>query len=261
MESLEPQIVKHVTFNNCDLYCGDCLSILPLISAQGIKAQMVFSDPPYGTTHCRWDSVIDLSMMWRAVQGVSYPNTPILIFGQQPFSSALGYSNIKNLRYSWIWEKAQPTGFLNSKRMPMKAHEEILVFYQKLPVYNPIKTSGHVKKVVLARHQEKCNQGDIYNSHQKFSDYISTERYPRSVIKFKTDKQTESLHSTQKPVALLEYLIKTYTNEDDLIIDFAMGSGSCAIACMNTNRRFLGIELDTEIFNIAVKRINNAIHP
>ncbi|MBR5824479.1 MAG: site-specific DNA-methyltransferase, partial [Paludibacteraceae bacterium] len=202
-------------YNGCDLYLGDALEVLPMLAEQGVKADMILTDPPYGTTHCRWDSPIDIPMMWQALKGVTMPATPILLFCQQPFTSVLGASNLKQLRFSWVWEKTQPTGFLNAKRMPMKAHEDILVFYDKLPTYNPIKTDGNKRKVVMALHQRKCNAGEIYHRHDNYRDYISTERYPRSVVKFKTDKQTSCLHAAQKPVALLEYLIRTYTNEGD----------------------------------------------
>ena len=248
-------------YNGCDLYQGDALAVLPMLAEQGIKADMILTDPPYGTTHCRWDSPIDITKMWQVLRGVTMPSTPILLFCQQPFTSVLGASNLKQLRYSWVWEKTQPTGFLNAKRMPMKAHEDILVFYDKLPTYNPIKTDGHKRKVVMAAHQRKCNAGEIYHKHDNYRDYISTERYPRSVIKFKTDKQTSCLHAAQKPVALLEYLIRTYTNEGDLVIDFAMGSGSTAIACRNTGRRFIGIEIQRDIFQTALKRITDEHNP
>ena len=169
----------------------------------------------------------------------------------------LGSSNLKRLRYAWVWEKTQPTGFLNARRMPMKAHEDILVFYDRLPKYNPIKSDGHARKVVMAAHQKKCNAGEIYRRHDSYRDYISTERYPRSVLKYKTDKQLSCLHATQKPVALLEYLIRTYTDEGDTVLDFAMGSGSTAMACRNTGRRFVGIEMDETIFQTAYNRIIN----
>lgn len=242
-------------YDGCDLYRGDALELLPLLAQQGVTMDMVFTDPPYGTTHCRWDSPIDLVKMWTVLNSVVRPQTPILLFSQQPFTSVLGNSNLSNLRYSWVWEKTQPTGFLNARRMPMKAHEDILVFYSRLPKYHPIKSEGHARKVVLAAHQRKCHAGEIYRKHDNYRDYISTERYPRSVLRFKTDKQLSCLHAAQKPVALLEYLIRTYTNEGDTVLDFAMGSGSTAVACRNTKRRFVGIEIDDTIFQTACNRI------
>lgn len=239
------------------LYQGDCLEVMPDLHNEGIKVDMVLADPPYGTTHCRWDSVIDMDGMWKCLANVTYDATPILMFGQQPFSSVLGCSNLKQLRYNWVWEKTQGTGFLNANRMPLKCHEDILVFYRKKPKYNPVKTEGHERKVSLAAHKAHCKKGDIYRSYDKIRDYSSTQRYPRSVLKFKSDKQLCSLHSTQKPVALLEYLIRTYTHEGDTVLDFAMGSGSTGVACINTGRRFIGIEKDYSIYETARRRILN----
>lgn len=254
---MNPNYEHRRPYDGCDLYRGDALEVLPQLAAQGLTADMIFADPPYGTTHCRWDAVIDIPKMWEELKGVSLPRTPVLLFCQQPFTSVLGSSNLKQLRYSWVWEKTQPTGFLNARRMPMKAHEDILVFYDRLPKYNPIKTDGHKRKVVMAAHQLKCEQGEIYRRHDNYRDYVSTERYPRSVLTYKTDKQLSCLHAAQKPVALLEYLIRTYTDEGDTVLDFAMGSGSTAVACRNTARRFVGIEIDESIFQIAYNRIAN----
>lgn len=237
------------------LYHGDCLEVMPFLACEGIKADLILADPPYGTTHCRWDSVIDIPKMWSAVRGVCRDRTPVLLFCQQPFTSVLGNSNLGRLRYSWVWEKTTATGFLNANRMPLKSHEDVLVFYRKLPLYHPIKTTGHNRKTVAAVHRQKCFQGEIYREHSLFTDYDSTERYPRTVLTFSTDKQTCYLHPTQKPVALLEYFIRTYTNEGDLVVDFVMGSGSTGVACRNTGRRFIGIEKEDNIFQIAKERL------
>lgn len=242
---------------NTTLYLGDCLEVMPLLADSGFKADLVLTDIPFGTTNCKWDSVIDTTLMWNCLDSITEPNTAILLFAQQPFTSTLGSSNLKNLRYNWVWEKTQGTGFLNAKRMPLKCHEDILVFYQKLPAYYPIKTYGHKRKVVTPEHQLKCRAGDIYRKHDNYGNYDSTERYPRSVLKFKTDKQTSALHPTQKPVALLEYLIRTYTKEGDTVIDFAMGSGSTGVACRNIGRKFIGIEIDSIIFQTAKERLIN----
>lgn len=242
--------------SNTTLYSGDCLEVMPQLALQGFKADLVLTDIPFGTTNCKWDSVIDMPRMWSCLDAITEPQTPILLFAQQPFTSTLGCSNLKNLRYNWVWEKTQGTGFLNAKRMPLKCHEDILVFYKKLPAYYPIKSYGHKRKVVAAEHQLKCKMGDIYRKHDNYGNYDSTERYPRSVLKFKTDKQTSALHPTQKPVALLEYLIRTYTKEGDTVIDFAMGSGSTGIACRNTGRKFIGIEIEPSIFKTATERLS-----
>lgn len=243
--------------HSISIFHGDCLEIMPRLAAQGIKVDMVLTDPPYGTTHCRWDSVIPFAPMWEGINALARESTPVLLFCQQPFTSTLGCSNLKNLRYSWVWEKTQPTGFLNAKRMPMKAHEDILVFYRKLPTYNPLKTDGHRRVVSTAYQKSLCRTGDIYHNYTDFQDYDSTQRYPRSVIQFKSDKQLISLHPTQKPVPLLEYLIATYTQQGDTVLDYAMGSGSTAIACARTGRRFIGIEIDSHYFGVSEKRISN----
>lgn len=236
-------------------YHGDCLEVMPRLAADGVKVDMVLTDPPYGTTNCRWDSVILFPPMWECLNSLSFDSTPTLLFGQHPYTSTLGCSNLKNLRYSWVWEKTQPTGFLNAKRMPMKAHEDILVFYRKLPKYNPIKTDGHRRVVSTAYQKSVCKTTGIYQDYSDLKDYDSTERYPRSVIQFKSDKQLTSLHPTQKPVPLLEYLIATYTDEGDTVLDFAMGSGSTAEACYNTGRKFVGIEIDKHYFDVAENRM------
>lgn len=241
--------------NQISLYHGDCLEVMPFLAARGVKADLILSDPPYGTTHCRWDSVIDIPMMWSAIRNVCRDCTPVLLFCQQPFTSVLGNSNLRCLRYNWVWEKTTATGFLNANRMPLKSHEDVLVFYCKSPLYHPLKTTGHNRKVVTSLHRQKCQQGEIYREHNQFTDYDSTERYPRTVLKFSTDKQTCYLHPTQKPVALLEYFIRTYTNEGDLVIDFAMGSGSTGVACRNTGRKFIGIEKEEDIFQVAKERL------
>ncbi|WP_165045061.1 site-specific DNA-methyltransferase [Dysgonomonas sp. ZJ709] len=252
---MHQSFVSTTTHRGKTLFHGNCLDVLPLLKQQGVKVNMILTDPPYGTTQCKWDTVIDLTEMWRCIEPVVYDNTPILLFSQQPFTSILGHSNIKNLRYNWIWEKTHATGFLNANRMPMKCHEEILVFYKKLPYYQPVKTSGHKRKVIKASHREICYREDIYADYSNFSDYDSTERYPRSVIRFKSDKQKSSLHPTQKPVELLEYFIKTYTREGDVVLDFAMGSGSTGEACENTGRKFIGIEIMEKIYNTAYDRL------
>lgn len=215
---------------------------------------MILCDLPYGTTNCKWDSPIDLSQLWKQYNRIIKSTTPVLLFAQTPFDKVLGTSNLSMLRYEYIWEKTEATGHLNAKKMPMKAHENILVFYKKLPVYHPQKTSGHVlKKTVKTK-----DITDLY-SQQNFDriPYKSTERYPRSVIKHSTDKQRCNLHPTQKPVALLEYFIRTYTNPGDTVLDNTMGSGSTGVACLNTGRNFIGIEKDSEYFYKAKERIQN----
>ena len=240
------------------LYQGDCLDVMDRLIKEGVKVDMVLADMPYGTTQNKWDAVIPLDKLWERLNKITKPNTAILLFAQTPFDKVLGCSNLKMLKYEWIWEKTTATGHLNAKKMPMKAHENILVFYKKLPIYNPQKTYGHTPVHSYTKHQDDGN--NYGKTAIGISGGGSTERYPRSVQVFKTDKQKCSLHPTQKPVELLEYLIKTYTNEGDLVLDFVMGSGSTGVACLNTNRRFIGIELDEKYFNIAVERLKKESH-
>lgn len=239
-----------------DLINDCCLSAMKTIKDDSID--MVLCDPPYGTTNCKWDTVIPLDEMWKEINRVIKPNGAIVLTSQSPFDKILACSNIKDFKYEWIWEKTAATGHLNAKKMPMKAHENVLVFYKKLPTYNPQKTKGHKPVNSYSKSiKDGTADGDVYGKTKAISGGGSTERYPRSVQVFKSDKQKCSLHSTQKPVALMEYLIKTYTNEKEVVLDFAMGSGTTGIACINSNRRFIGIEKDFDTFKDARNRINN----
>lgn len=233
---------------------GDCLEEMDKLIEEGIIVDAIITDPPYGTTVCKWDSIIPFDEMWLRLNKLIKPNGAIVLFGSEPFSSALRMSNIKNYKYDWVWEKTSATGHLNAKKMPMKAHENVMVFYTKLPYYNPQKTSGHTRKVSTAEHKRGSVKTEVYGVHG-LTSYDSTERYPRSVLLFPTDKQKIAVHPTQKPVALMEYLIKTYTKENELVLDFTMGSGSTGVACKNTNRHFIGIEKVEKYFNIAKERI------
>lgn len=230
---------------------SDCFDIFPLIKDKSID--LILCDLPYGTTRAKWDCLLDLDKLWKEYKRIIKDNGVILLFAQTPFDKVLGCSNLDMLRYEWIWEKTQATGHLNAKKMPMKAHENILVFYKKLPLYNPQKTKGHIRKVSKAKHKQKCVESEIYNKNTKLTSYDSTERYPRDVLKFKTDKQKSAIHSTQKPVALLEYFIKTYTNEGMLVLDNCAGSFSTSEACDNLNRDWICIEKDKNNFDKAIK--------
>ena len=231
------------------LIFGDCLEHMQ--SLENASVNMVFADLPYGTTNCKWDTEIDLDLLWE--QYLRVCTGPIVLFAQTPFDKKLGMSKIQLLRYEWIWRKSHPTGHLNANKMPLKSHENLLVFYKKLPQYNPIKTTGHKRKKATKRTDE-C---EVYGK-QKFKElnYDSTERYPVSVIDFPSDKQHCKLHQTQKPVELLRYMIKTYSNEGDVVLDNVMGSGSTGVACKLENRKFIGIEKDWEFFSIAYDRIH-----
>ena len=177
---------------NNEIYLGDSLELMKNIKDKSID--FIFADLPYGTTNCKWDSLLDLELLWIQYERIIKDNGAIILFAQTPFDKVLGASNLKLLRYEWIWEKTQATGHLNAKRMPMKSHENILVFYKKLPTYNFQKTKGHKRKVSTAKHKRNTSTGEIYNKCDDFADYDSTERYPRSVIEFASDKQILNLH-------------------------------------------------------------------
>ena len=232
------------------LYKGDCLELMKSIPDGSIDA--IITDPPYQKTQNSWDSIIPLEPMWEQIKRVIKPNGAIVLFGQNTFTFKLGLSNEKMFRYTLTWEKTKAGGFLNAKRMPLQAHEDILVFYKKLPTYNPQFEEGkpYTKKAVTN------GDGRNYGNFDRVGQVSVNEgkRYPRSVVKFSNDNHG-SLHPTQKPTPLLEYLIKTYTNENETVLDFTMGSGSTGVACVNTNRNFIGIEMDEKYFEIAEKRI------
>lgn len=223
------------------------------------SVDMVLCDLPYGVTaRNKWDTVIPFNLLWEEYKRIIKDNGVICLFGQGMFTAKLMISNTEMWRYNLIWHKTQPTGFLNANRMPLRNHEDICVFYKQLPTYNPQKTTGHTRKVSSAEHKKNCKITTNYGEHN-LKSYDSTERYPTSVITYSKDIQKTALHPTQKPVALLEYLIKTYTNENETVLDNCMGSCSTGVACLNTNRNFIGIELDKIYYDIAVKRINNTI--
>ena len=231
-----------------DLYEGDCLNILPKLADN--SGDMLLVDLPYGTTACKWDSVIPLDQLWKQYNRICKKNAAMVFTAAQPFTTILASSNIENFKYEWIWEKPQGTNPMNAKVMPLKSHENILVFYRKKPTYNPQMWystpysgfSSNVSKI-----------GEVYGSQQsKHRDNPEGSRYPKTILKYKQEK---GLHPTQKPVGLMEYLIKTYTNEDEIVLDNTMGSGTTGVACMNTNRKFIGIESDKKYFDIAKQRI------
>lgn len=212
----------------------------------------ILADVPYGTTACKWDSIIPFEPMWEQLNRIIKPNGAICLFGSEPFSSALRMSNIKNFKYDWIWEKEQGANFMLCKYQPYKVHEIVSVFSKAKHNYFPQMTEG--KPYISG----KGTSGEITGNRPKVQTKNEGKRYPRSIQRFNTEKN-KSTHPTQKPIALLEYLIKTYTNEGETVLDFTMGSGSCGVACINTNRRFIGIELDEGYFNIAKQRIDEAI--
>ena len=241
-----------------NLYNDDCFNVMPTFPDNAFDAIIV--DLPYGTTKCKWDSVLDLEQLWEQYKRLIKDNGAIIMFAQTPFDKVLGCSNLEMLRYEWIWEKTQPTGFLNAKKMPMKAHENILVFYKQLPTFNPQKTTGHKPINSYTKKADVQNKTTLYGKVKNDVSGGETDRFPRSVIEFSSDKQKTKLdgtiHPTQKPIALMEYLIRSYTNEGDLILDNCAGSGSMGVACKNTNRRFVMIEKERNYFDIILKRLN-----
>lgn len=233
------------------LMLGDCLERMKEIPDGSVD--LILADPPYGTTQNKWDSVISLPKLWNELKRVIKPNGAIVLFAQTPFDKVLGASNIEMLKYEWIWEKPKATGHLNAKKAPMKSHENILVFYSKPPTYNPQKTDG-----VPYKGSGGKSKNDNYGNFDAIREgSIDGSRYPRTNISF--THEVKPVHPTQKPVALMEYLIKTYSNEGKTVLDFTMGSGTTGVACVNTNRNFIGIEMDEGYFNIAKDRIEKAI--
>ena len=239
-----------------DLYKGDCLEVMDELIEKGVVVDSIITDPPYGTTACKWDSVIPFDEMWLRLNKLIKPNGAIVLFGSEPFSSALRMSNIKNYKYDWVWEKNLKTGNLNAKRMPMGGHELVHIFAKKSPTYNPQKRkrTNEVKSG-----NKKNSKTSVYGSQkEEYTDNQSDLINPDTIIKNIKCVHNSSgkVHPTQKPVALMEYLIKTYTNENELVLDFTMGSGTTGVACKNLNRKFIGIELDDKYFDIAKERIN-----
>ncbi|WP_338134067.1 site-specific DNA-methyltransferase [Vagococcus fluvialis] len=232
--------IKNKVFNE------DCLVGMNKISDKSID--MILCDLPYGTTRNKWDSIIPLDDLWKQYERIIKDDGAIVLTAQTPFDKVLGASNLKLLKYEWIWQKEAGTGFLNAKKMPLKDHENVLVFYKKLPVYHPQMRKGF--KPYTAK---KGNHGSNYGSDKGAVTVSNGDRYPLTTIQFPRDK--EKLHPTQKPVELFEYLIKTYSNEDDVVLDNCIGSGTTAIACINANRNFIGFENNEEYFNIALERI------
>ena len=245
--------------DNLWLMQGDCLERMKEIPDGSVDA--VICDPPYGTTACKWDSVIPLEPMWEQLKRLIKPSGVIVMTASQPFTSILGSSNIGMLKYSWVWEKGRPTNFPNAKRMPLKGFEDILVFYNKQPTYNPqelVKVDMIVKNTGTKTRKDSLKMnGDRTSVHNDLSKEVSYKQeftnYPRGILRYTQD--SKSLHPTQKPVGLMEYLIKTYTNEGETVLDFTMDSGTTGVACLNTGRKFIGIEMDKSYFNVAKERI------
>ena len=236
-----------------ELMQGDCLEKMKDIPDKSID--MILCDLPYGTTACKWDTIIPFEPLWEQYKRIIKDNGAIVLFGSEPFSSALRMSNIKMYRYDWVWEKEQAVNIMQIKKRAGKTVENICVFYEKQPTYNPQMRKHDGKPVT---NKVKSGFGALVDSSRKkpFEYKDTGYRYPTQVLKYQSERLKGYVHPTQKPVALLEYLIKTYTLEWETVLDNCMGSGSTGVACKNLNRNFIGIELDPEYFKIAEKRIN-----
>lgn len=234
------------------LLLGDTLELLPTLEDNSVD--MLLVDLPYGTTACKWDSVIPLEPLWEQYHRICKKNAAMVFTSAQPFTTTLIASNMKEFRYEWIWEKPQGTNPMNAKIMPLKSHENILVFYRERPIYNPQMWKSTPYSGFKS---DTATIGEVYGSAKsKHRDNPTGERYPKTILRFQQEK---GFHPTQKPVPLMEYLIKTYTNETDTVLDNTMGSGSTGVACINLNRSFIGIELDKEYFEIAKKRTDSLL--
>ena len=233
------------------LFQGDCLEVMKYIPDASID--MILCDLPYGTTACKWDTIIPFDKLWEQYKRIIKPNGVITLFGREPFSSKVRLSNESNYRYDWIWEKSKATNFLFAKQMPLIAHEDIMIFYKKLPTYNPQKTKGKPYNKGVEKRNEIEAVGKIGNGNFIINE--SGDRNPRSVIYFRTAESEGKLHPTQKPLELMKYLIKTYSNENDLVLDNCMGSGTTCLASKELNRKFIGIEKEPKYYELAVGRV------
>ena len=239
-----------------NLIQGDCLVEMPKIPDKSID--MILADLPYGTTACKWDTIIPFEPLWEQYKRIIKDNGAIVLTASQPFTSALVMSNIKWFKYEWVWDKHIPRGFQVAKYRPMNKHENILVFGEGRITYNPIKVKRE-KPVKVKNYAKKDNQSsnDIGKYNDSSKSFTYTHRNPDTIISGCWEANAGKKHPTQKPVALFEYLIKTYTNEGDIVLDNVMGSGTTGVACKNLNRNFIGIELDKTYFKIAQERISN----
>lgn len=235
-----------------EIYLGDCLELMPK-HVEDKSIDMIFCDLPYGTTRNKWDSVIPLDKLWSEYERVIKDNGAIVLFSAEPFTSVLINSNPKLYRYDLIWDKKLSSGFLNSKRMPLRRHEQIIVFYKKLPTYNPqMETRGKVRKKGITTETGKhtTNYGKYKNTVSENNTY-----YPTSILEFSNANRIEKVHPTQKPLSLIEYMIRTYTNEGDLILDNTCGSGTTGLGAKNLGRNFIMMEQDPKYYEIACKRV------
>lgn len=252
---------KKVVVDNAVLFNEDCLKVMPEIADKSID--MILCDLPYGTTACKWDTIIPFDKLWEQYERIIKDNGAIVLFGAEPFSSLLRTSNLKMYKYDWYWLKNKPQGFLNAKKMPLKNYETVSIFYKNPPIYNPqglikinkvIKNTGTKNGTSLKENGDKTSANNaIKNTHynQEFTNY------PTQTLEYSNASGKGNLHPTQKPLELIEYLIKTYTNEGELVLDNTFGSNTTGLGCKNLNRKYIGIEMDEKYFEIGVKRIKN----
>lgn len=236
---------------NPELYHGDCLEVMAGLPDASVD--MILCDLPYGTTACKWDTAIPFEPLWAQYRRIAKRNAAIVLTASQPFTTALIASNYRDFRYCWVWEKSTGTGFLDANRRPLRCHEDVAVFYRGSPAYTPQKWQGapnHGNKTAV-RKTKSIHAGE----YGRPAPDLSGMKFPRSVVKFDKSSSSERLHPTQKPVALMEYLIRTYTQEGETVLDNCMGSGTTGVACANTGRRFIGIERDDKYFQAAKDRI------
>lgn len=253
-----------------NIYNDDCFNVFPKIADKSIE--LVLCDMPYGTTNCKWDIIIDLELMWKNINRIVKDNAAILLFGQNPFTAKLISSNIDNYRYDIIWTKDSSCNFMFGNKQPLKKHELISVFYKKQPIYNPQKTlakkvskrhlygfklNEHQKEMMGANYKFKFNNNNAVGAYNMYGkNYEPNKLLPTSIIYYSTERNvTKKTHPTQKPVKMLEYLINTYSNVGDTVLDFCMGTGSCGVAAKNLNRNFIGIEKELKYFEIAKQKL------
>lgn len=243
-----------------ELRQGNCLEIMQSIKDKSIDC--IICDLPYGTTHNKWDSCIDLEKLWKEYKRIIKDNGAIILFGQNKFTAKVILSNEKMYRYNLIWNKVLTSGFLNANKMPLVQHEDIMIFYKKLPCFNPQFTTGLPLHGMGKAYKNKTNTNNNYGNFNSSNNPSAnregdTNKYPKSILTFSRPSSVKMLHPTQKPVELMEWLVKTYTNEGDTVLDNCMGSGTTGVACKKLNRNFIGIELDNAYYEIAKDRINN----
>ena len=237
---------------NYELWQGDCLELMKNIRDKSVD--MILCDLPYGTTQCKWDTIIPFEELWKQYNRIIKDNNAIVLFGSEPFSSALRMSNVKDYKYDWIWNKVKPSGHLNAKRIPLKQHEIISVFCKGKCNYYPIMTE---QKPRVSRNYLN-NKSELFGTEKEVSR-VTDKKYPKTILDFSNASQKDKFHPTQKPVELLEYLIRTYTQEGEIILDNTMGSGSTGVAALNLHRKFIGIELEPQYFEIAKNRIQDIV--